>query len=294
MRKRLLLSVIVLILTIQSNAFVLAKNDYADPMVKLAIKKYKSGNYTGCIQDCRNIVKKSPSNALAYYYLAMSYVQAGNPEEAIKNYAIVLSMKTNPKLKEYATTGKRCIETPEKCVLPPPPEAPKEELSDIDKFILSPSNLSNDVKKDFHQKHLDAIRNKINNDNDIDTYHLQRLNDSGLIKIAQNPTTEEINSALKVLQNAGFDTSSINNTVNAQNKDNIQQVMNYQNPELIELNALMGNNSQSNSNSMLNMIPYMLTQNKNGNSNYSPQLMQSIIMNSMMSNFNYNIETDNK
>lgn len=294
MKKKLLCSAAILIFLAQPCTFVSAKNNYYNPKVKIAIKKYRAGNYTGCIQDCQNIVKLEPKNTIAYYYLAMSYTQAGKKDAAIKYYTKVLSFNSNPKLKEYATTGKRCLETPDQCVLAPVTK-PTEQLSDLDKFIASPEEdgLSPAVRKDFQQKHLDSIRNEINNNQELDDYHLQRLNDASdsntdKIRLAQKPTESEINAALKVLKDAGIN-SNTTNTLYDQN--NMSQMMN-QNPDLMELNAMMGGANQSNNNSMLNMIPYMLTQNKNGSSNYSPQLMQSVIMNSMMSDFNYNVDVD--
>lgn len=286
MKKNLLCSIVALILLAQSCSCVLAKNVYYNSRIKVAIKKYKAGNYTGCLEDCLRILKTEKKNPIAYYYLAISQVQANQKEDAIKSYNKVLSYSTNPKLREYATTGKRCIETPDQCILPTSSKGKTENLSDLDKFILSPNNFSPAVNKDFHQKHLDDIRNQINNNKDLDNYNFQKMNKNiENDKIAQKPTEEEINAALKVLKDAGINQNTVNN-----NSNNITEIMN-QNPEMMELNAMMGGN-QSNNNSMLNMLPYMMMQNKTGTNNYSPQAMQAVIMNSMMSDFNYNIDVD--
>lgn len=306
MKKKLLCTAAVLLFLVQPYTYVSAKSNYYNGKVKVAIKKYKTGNYTGCIQDCNNIVKTEPSNALAYYYLAMSYTQAGKKDEAVKYYKKVLSFKTNPKLTEYATTGKRCLETPDQCTLKPAvvlSTKPKEELSDIDKFVASPSEdgLSPEVRKDFQQKHLNAIKNEINSNKDMDNYNFEHLNDASesdsqkkeQVNLAQKPTDAEIKAALKVLNDAGIDQNSLELNSYGNTSNETQQTLNYQNPELMELNAFMGSNSQTpNNNSMLNMMPYMLSQNKGGKSNYSPQLMQAMIMNSMMGNMNYNIDVD--
>ena len=67
-----------------------------------------------------------------------------------------------------------------------------------------------------------------------------------------------------------------------------------QTPEAAQLSMLMGgNNSSKNNNSMMNMLPYMLAQSKNGSSTYSPQLIQSVIMNSMMTDFNFDSNNKN-
>lgn len=294
MKKKLIFLITALMLLIEISPCSYAKTD---TLTQLAIKKYKRGNYTGCLQDCQNIVKRQPSNALAYYYLAMAYTQAGKKQEALAAYNKVLSLKPNPKknrLAQYSKTGIRCLETPEQCKIKQVSSTTgkvTESESDIDKFINSTpyGGLSDAVKKDYQQKHLNAIKNEINNGKDVDDYEFRKINkvqDSD--KIAQadtteqkKPTNDEVTAALKVLNEAGINPYSAS--------------ANYQNPELSELNMLMGNNDQSRGdNSMLNMLPYMLAQNKGGesNNNYSPQVMQSLIMNSMM-NTNFNLDLNN-
>lgn len=296
MKKKLLCALVLMLFLTYPCSEVSAKSSYYNSQVKIAIKKYKFGNYTGCIQDCKNIIKASPNNALAYYYLGMAYTQAGRGNDAITCYKKVLSLKTNPKLAEYAETGRRCLETPDKCVLPDPVDAnkkPVEELSDIDKFIASPSDLSPAVRQDFKQKHLNAIKTEINANKDLDSYNFEKLNDASQdkpetgeqAKIAQKPSEDEIKAAFKVLNNAGINPYTT--------QTDMQQVMNYQNPEMQELNALTGGNTQNyQNNAMFNMLPYMLSQNNGSKNNYSPQLIQSMIMSSMMNNMDYNIDTD--
>jgi hypothetical protein len=300
MKKKLFCLAAILTFLTQSYICVFAKSVNLDSSTKVAISKYKAGNYSGCLQDCQRIIQFNPSNAFAYYYMAMAYAQAGKKDNAINCYTMVLNLNPNPKLSEYATTGKRCLETPDKCKpeLPKAPPATTEvNLSDLDKFISSPpaDGLSPTVKKDFEQKHLDAVKNEINNDNNVDDYNFRKINNSSTPdsvdktqeKIAQKPTDEQIKAALKVLNDAGINTANTNTMTSSYNS--------AENPELMEINALMGGNNQSNnnSNSMLNMLPFMLSQNKNGTTNYSPQLMQSVIMNSMTTDFNYNTD-DNK
>lgn len=304
MKKKLLCASVIMLFLVYPYTKVSAKNSYYNSRVKVAIQKYKSGNYTGCIQDCKNIVKTEPENAFAYYYMGMAYTQAGKGDEAVICYKKVLSLKTEPKLAEYAETGRRCIETPVRCIPPKPVDnIAKEELSDIDKFVASPSDLSPTVRQDFQQKHLNAIKTEINGNKDLDNYNFQKLNDASQDslkseeqpKIAQKPSDTEIKAALKVLNDAEINPNdaSYSSVLNQNSQNGLQQIINNQNPELLEINALMGNNSQSNqNNSMLNMVPYMLSQNKSGNSSYSPQLMQAIMMNSMMNNMDYNIDVD--
>lgn len=255
----------------------------------VAIKKYKYGNYTGCLQDCQKIVSKTPSNALAYYYMAMSYVQAGRKDEAINAYSKVLALKANAKVLEYAATGKRCLETPDQCRLDAN-TVTATDTPEMDKLIASPVRgaLSDSVKTDFTQKRLNGLKNQINNGKELDEYYFRKFKDysnqrteaQGNEKLAQSqPTKEEIAAAMKVLNDAG---------INPYNQDTLVQSQ-PQNAELAQLNALMGNGTQSKSNDMVNMIPMMMAQSKDNNVQYSPQVMQAMILNSMMSDLNFNL-----
>lgn len=283
MKKKLACFIVVLMFLVQASSCSFAKNSGVSP-VKIAIKKYKAGNYTGCLQSCQTIIKSNPSNAVAYYYMAMSYVQAGKKDEAINAYSKVLSLKPSARLSEYATTGKRCLETPDKCVLEI--DSGSTISPELDKLIAAPFNdgLSDAVRKDFEQKRLDSIKNQINSDKELDDYQFRKLNDaSGQASpvdtneiVSKKPSNDEIAAALKVLNDAGINP--------------YEQISDYQDPQMAQINML---NSSNNSNSMVNMLPFMLAQNKYGTNNYSPQLMQAVIMNSMMPDFNLDLDKDN-
>ena len=305
MKKKLLYLIAIMVVFAQASGVSFAKSTVSNP-VKVAIKKYKIGNYTGCMQDCQTIVKSDPSSAVAYYYMAMSYVQAGKQSEAIDAYSKVLSLNPKSKLLEYATTGKRCLETPDKCVLETP-----DTTSDVDKFIASPAtdSLSGKVKADLNAKRLEQVRNQINKDQDMDSYKLRKFQDytnkssnpDVTDKAAQKtPSNDEIVAALKVLNAAGLNPYSqapqsamVSPEVQQQVINPYDQMQNSQTPEMAQLTALMGPSGQSKeANSMANMIPFMLAQNKNGGTNYSPQMMQAVIMNSMMPDFTLDVDKD--
>lgn len=304
MKKKLFL-IIFLIAALQSSC-AFANSSYISNPIKIAIKKYKIGNYTGCLQDCQNIIKYDPSNAIAYYYMAMSYAQAGKQDLAIQNYAKVLSLNPKSQLLQYATTGKRCLETPDKCNAKPA-TAPGE-TSDLDKFIASPNELSNSVQVDFDKKHLKSIQDEINSDKDIDNYEFRKFKDYSKQhsqidvtdeKLSQKkPTNDEIVAALRVLNDAGLDAYaqkfvSQPQTVSSSNPTTpySQSAINPT-PEQAQLNMLMNSNNQSGNNAMMSMLPFVTAQNKDGTNNYSPQLMQAVIMNTMMTDFNYNLDND--
>lgn len=66
----------------------------------------------------------------------------------------------------------------------------------------------------------------------------------------------------------------------------------YVNSDYEAIRMLMGNQNNNNSDPMMNMLPYMLNDNENGK-NIDPQVLQSIMMNSMMNSLNSLNSTDN-
>ena len=55
----------------------------------------------------------------------------------------------------------------------------------------------------------------------------------------------------------------------------------YQNPEMMQMNMLLGNNNQNNS---MNMLPLLLM-NQNGNQKISPEIIQTMMMSQMNPEF---------
>lgn len=284
MKKHLVYFFAIVLMMIQADCSFAASNTNT---IKIAAKKYQAGNYTGCLQDCENIISKDPSSAVAYYYMAMSYAQAGKKDEAIKAYSTVLTLKPNAMLASYASTGKKCLETPEQCI-----SDTAASQSDIDKFLAAPGadSLSSTVRKDLEQQQLNVLKEQINSGKDMDTNTMKLLNDASEQinpdnKVAlKKPTEEEVATALKVLNEAGVNPYS--------------SMSNYQNPQAVQLQMLsaFNNNPVSNpndSNAMLNMIPQMMEQSRSGQGQYSPQMMQAFIMNTLTGNMNTDFMNNN-
>jgi len=293
MKKHVLIAMAILV-GIQGFSGNLANASTTSGPVKVAIAKYKAGNYTGCLQYCQDIVAKDPSNAVAYYYMAISYVQAGKKDEAVAAYSKVLALNPNQSLSDYATTGKRCIETPDQCH-PEEKDTPSSNFPGGDAFVDAPfaDGLSESVRKDFQQKQLDKMKNEINS-GEYNGGEVAAPNKGSSIEPSQpvaqkKPTNDEIVAALKVLDEAGLNAY-------AQSQYNGLNQANSQTPEMAQLSMMLGNNNQTsnnnNNNSMLEMLPLMMAQNKNGTGNYSPQMMQSAIMSSMMPSMDLNIDDD--
>lgn len=299
--KKYLLLIAFFIVVSQSFSCALAASYTTSGPVKVAIKKYKAGNYTGCLQDMQSIVKYDPSNSVAYYYMAMSYAQAGKKTEAITAYQKVLGLKPNTTLYNYASKGKLCLETPDKCVQ-------TEQSTEVDKMIASPygDGLSSKVKNEIEKQHLDTIKNQINTDKDLDNYQFRQFKDYTKqhseaktdTKTAQStsPSNDEIVAALRVLEKAG-----LNPYPQTANVNPYAQQGNAQSAEMAQISMMLnGNNGNNqggnNNNAMMNMIPLMMAQSKNGQaggSSYNPQMMQAMMMNSMLPDINFNTN-DNK
>lgn len=266
---------------------------YPNANIKSGISKYKKGNYTGCLQELYALSKKDPSNALAYYYMAMSYTKLGLESDAVDSYNKVISLSSNKFLVDYATKGRDCLTGGPACLSADPSKNSKAEpLSDLDKFINAPygNGLSPELNAEIKQKQLQNIQQTINTKEQLEKKDIQKIRDfdkknkSELEvneKIASaSVSDEDILNAIKTLKDAGV-------TVNVQPSGmDMTSQMFAQNPQMAEMSLLMGGNNNNNNN-MMNMIPFMMAQSQSGK-NIDPRVMQAMIMNSMMPDFNYN------
>lgn len=128
-----------------------------DGTMKNAISKYYKGNYAGCLQDMKQYVEKKP-NALAYYYIGMSYTQAGFKEEAIEGYdkAIEYAQKEkNYRIEKYAKLGKLKVENNDSVNF-------AEAYQEIDDIINNAENIPEEMKDNLRKKHIEYLRNEMN------------------------------------------------------------------------------------------------------------------------------------
>ena len=161
-----------------------------------AIRLYKARNYAQSYTAFSNIVKKDPSNAVAYYYLAMTAAQVGKKDEAIENYEKVLTLSSNDKLTRYAKKGKICLESPDRC------SEPLEGDSDMDRFIRSKfgSGFSEEARSEYEKQKIENFMREMNRDNDISPRKFKEYRDFS----SEVPTNDEIVTALRTLQRAGL------------------------------------------------------------------------------------------
>ena len=78
--------------------------------VKASITKYKNGDYVGCIQDLQDYTEKDPSNAIAYYYIGISYMKLGLKDSATEALEKVSTINTVPRLSSFATQAVKCMQ----------------------------------------------------------------------------------------------------------------------------------------------------------------------------------------
>ena len=249
MKKHILVILSVLICTM-SMAVVDAKST-TSPALASAIKMYKTKNYSGCYIALNDIVKKDPSNALAYYYLAMSSAQIGKKDEAIDNYTKVMSLSPNGVLGKYAAKGKVCLENPDKC------HEPEEAADPDDAFIRGGfgSGFSEKVRSDYEKQKIENLMREMNRGN-VQPQNFKDYKDFS----SQAPTNDEIVAALRVLQRAGLSDLVRGNNVT-------------------DLSLLTGNQGYNNENAVLNMLT------GNGSSSLNPQVIQSLLTNQMSIGF---------
>ena len=217
----------------------------SSPALNSAIRLYKAGNYAESYKALNNIVQKDPSNALAYYYLAMTSAQIGKKDEAIENYEKVLTLSSNGQLTRYARKGKICLTEPLKC------NEPLDDESDMDRFIRRSygSGFSEEARSEYEKQKIENLMREINRHNDIAPSRFKEYRDFS----SEVPTNDEIVTALRTLQRAGLGNVVLGNGYNS------------------DLTALTGNNNYD----MLNMLI------GRQNSSLSPQVIQSLITNQM-------------
>jgi hypothetical protein len=306
-KKNIILS-IVFCLLVQGTSCAFASNAY----VKTAIRKYKRGNYSGCLQDLKAYTKKHPassSSATAYYYLAMSYARAGKKDEAISSYKRVLALTSNKVLFNYASKGKRCLETPSKCEY-----VDSSKPSELDRVVNSSGYMSGSVKSSVEQQRLNALRQQINSGSvsntqikRVDPRFRSEVKTEDRIAMADNngstevmsssasnkkPSNDEIVNALDVLKRAGY-SNMIPAGANSIPQDPQQAA---KDAEMAQLSAMLGNNNNNSNNNAMNMLPYMMMQQRSGQgqgNEMSKQAMEAMMINSMMSNMSLGASEDN-
>lgn len=230
------------------------------PATASAIKLYKAGDYTQAYVRFSELVKKDPSNALAYYYLGMSSVQLGKVDEAIVNYNKAANLSPNGILGRYAKKGVKCAEDPLTCH--DDDNIQKNDDTPEDIFIKGSfgSGLSEKARGVYEQQKLESIKRKMNRQEDIAPQKFRDYKDFS----SQAPSNEEIADAIKTLNAAG-----LTNVLGSQNYSDAAYMLGEQNNtnSIDMINALFGNNRGS------------------VGSDLNPQIIQALLTTQMTASF---------
>lgn len=295
---------------------------------KTAITKYKTGNYTGCINELDNIAEQISKNrdndnsikklvkiiskydfekwkegdqkaeeearkmlkeiqkevprstldkwSYLFYYYALSFHQLGYKNEAKQFYraAEAFTWESKSQIFLFSQQAIKCIDNPTSC-----------QSSDMDEFIKSGKQVSDEIIKDELKRKLQKNQKEINQGKDLSALPIENEKlawvDSGISpevadfataganKAEENiPTDEEIGKAVRTLQRAGI------NPVNYMGK-------NPYNNEYAQLNAILNDGNQNYPNDYSTMMMM------NGSKNISPQLMQTFMQQQMMGGFGF-------
>ena len=257
---------------------------YKNANLNSAVRKYKNGNYSGCLQEMISLTKTDPYNPIVYYYMGMSYSKVGKKDQAVKAYEQVMKMNSDKTLKQYATRGRDCLVGGPTCTS-------DTENSDptLDSFVNSPygNGFSEELNQQVKEKQLENIQKTINQKQELEDEDIEKIQKfdqkSEIIsedKIAENTTSDdEILKAIQTLKNAG-----VNISVNPMNMP--------MNNQYADMSMLLGNGNNNNNNSMMNMVPFLLNQYQNGEK-IDPQIIQAMMMNTMIPDFTFS-DNNNK
>ena len=260
--KKTILGVLSVIIFAGSVSCAFAKTAVTKPETAAAIKIYKAGDYTQSYSRFSEIVKKDPSNALAFYYLGMSSIQIGRKDEGIDNYNRAIELSPNGMVGNYAKKGIKCAEDPYSCNA----TSAAENIDDQedDKFIkgIFGTGFSEQARGAYERQKIENIKREINRRDDIDPQKFKDYKDFS----SQAPTDEEIVTAIRTLQSAGI------NVFNG--------MQNYNS----DISYLLGSENKSNG-SNYEMLNLLLNGKQGDISKLNPQVIQSLMSAQMTANF---------
>lgn len=287
---------------------------YPDATINSAIALYKQGNYTGCIQHLFSYIEKNPSDAYAFYYMGLAYSKIGEKEAAKNCYQKTINCNVTGKLLEQALKGRDCITGGTYCHAFDIEHAVKDEDDSLEVFINAPYSghgFSPELELEYKQQQLNNLQKKINKNNSLDFDDMEKIQEienksegftgeklAMAANITSEPTDTEVLEAIDVLKRAGLNISTAPNAPSAsktvlESSDVMPTDEIYaQNRDLQQLNMLLGNNNNNND-PVMNMLPLMLNAHNNGQ-NVDPQVVQSLMVNSMMNSFNLMNTNENR
>ncbi|HSA07181.1 MAG TPA: hypothetical protein P5556_08365 [Candidatus Gastranaerophilales bacterium] len=226
------------------------------------INYYKDGNFLETLQVMQDVIKQEPSNAIAYYYMGMAYVQIGDKQSAEEAYNTVMFLEPDSQLAIYAEMGKKKLAVD-------PTAVNNTEAGSENKLLnnYKSNGNSDDVDGSIKQRKLQNLIDRVNNNDKLDPSEFKEFKDFSPDKsLNAKPSAEEIAKAYETLSKAGVNPYS-----------------GMMNPDMMNMSMLTGGmTGQSGQNSM-NMLPFlMMMQNQQGENKVNPEYIQTMISNMMM------------
>ena len=263
------------------------------PRIRRAIYKYKTKNYTGCVQDLEEILKFEPYNSVVWYYLGLSYSMLGNKDNSTLSFNTAKLLDPNSLIGKYSQRGLDCLANPDKCVVK------NESQAQIDQFINSHKFVSETAKKEMLKQRLQYQKDAINH-NIKNLPKEEKKNPN--VSSNSEPTNEEIAQAVRTFQKLGLNPFAVNGNVNNQaTQQNMAQAY-INNNELAHLNMMLsqgnGMGNQNNGNNMMNMLPLILSMNNNqGTQNtngfkVTPEMIQIMMTSAMMPGLDFGMKSN--
>ncbi len=270
---------------------------YPKPNLNHAVSSYKKANYTGAAQELLSYLAKHPDDAKAYYYMAVTLANLGDTDAAITAYEKVIILNPNEGMVTYAAKGRDCLTGGPLCAESGLMEG--EEPDPLDEFINAPygDGFSPELKEQMKYKDLENIQKNINRKPTLDPEDVQEIKDfdkehSGMeltdnkIALADGEVSnDEIVEALHTLQKAGMNVSIQPSTPNPAA---------FQDSQAAQMSMMLGGN-RNNNDPMTQMLPYMMQAGtKDGAQNVDPQVLQTMMMSSMLNNLDFNTSDNDR
>ncbi len=293
--------------------------NYTNPTIKSAIARYNQGNYTGSLQELYAYIKKYPNDAYAYYCMGLAYTKIGENTAAKNCFQKAINCYATGELLDMALKGRDCITGGGFCqdpgsMLPTAENSDNPEETKLDQFINAPytgNGFSPELQKEFKQKQLETLQKAINRKDSLNEKDLELIdkiqNKSEAVtgeKLAMSPdlnaepSNTEVLEAIDVLKRAGLnisttETAAENRSMPASASADVNPDTFTPSQEYQQINMMLGNNNSSGTDPMMTMLPYMMNSNNKGQ-NIDPQVIQAMMMNSMMNSLGSMNTTDNK
>lgn len=292
--------------------------------IKTAITKYKAKNYTGCIQDLKDVVTNDPSNAVAHYYLANAYTKVGQKDVALKEFDKVISINSVPVLSAYSIQAKDCISSGICSYKRLSPADAKAYVKDPEGFTQkveaaksnaaakvsnSSDTLANQVKQaieeqkkvkgaDLTAEEVQEVTNKIMQKKSDEIEIKKLINGQYKNNVHPEAQREIMDAKLKIEKesiNQGQIRSDIPTDEEIANavktlaragftSFNLPTNQSYSTNDNYAALNMMHANQNQN-NDFLNMLPYIT--NRNGNEKIDPKVVNAMMMSTMMPDFGF-------